>query len=388
MSTHPLDRSPRAPFAGLVLVLLPLLAPEPLAQRDLSKPGERTLYCVGYAHLDTQWRWNYPTTVSEYLRNTLDDNFALFEAYPDYVFNFTGSRRYDLMREMFPERWQRLKDYVAAGRWLVSGSSVDECDANSPSTESILRQVLYGNAYFRRQFGKESHDYMLPDCFGFPAALPSVLAHCGLAGFSTQKLSWGSAVGIPFNLGVWEGPDGEGIVAALNPGSYASAISGRVDRNEPWSERIAENGERYGVWADFHYYGVGDVGGAPREEDVKNYLASIDQPDSLFHVELASSDRLFRDLTPEQVARLPRYSGDLLLTQHSAGSLTSQAAMKRWNRKNEVLADAAERAAAAASWLGAASYPRDVLERSWTQFLGSQMHDMLPGTCLPPGYEF
>lgn len=390
MSTHPLDRSARARFCGigLGLALLPLLVPVAAAQRDLSQPGERTLYCVGYAHLDTQWRWNYPTTVSQYLRNTLDDNFALFEAYPGYVFNFTGSRRYDLMREMYPERWQRLKEYVAAGRWLVSGSSVDECDANSPSTESILRQVLYGNAYFRRAFGKESHDYMLPDCFGFQAALPSVLAHCGLAGFSTQKLSWGSAVGIPFNLGVWEGPDGRGLVAALNPGSYASAIAGRVDRNEAWSERIRANGERYGVWADFHYYGVGDVGGAPREEDVRNYLASIDQPDSLFHVELSSSDRLFRELTAEQVARLPRYSGDLLLTQHSAGSLTSQAAMKRWNRQNEVLADAAERAAVAAVWLGAAGYPRGVLERSWNQVLGSQMHDMLPGTCLPPGYEF
>ncbi len=387
-------KATRALRASAVLLSL---AAFPAAAQDAAAPDaadaaapparERVLYCVGYAHLDTQWRWDYATTIDEYLRATLDDNFERFQAHPEYVFNFTGSRRYMLMQEYFPERFERLARYVAQGRWHVSGSSVDECDANSPSAESILRQVLYGNEYFRRTFDRESADYMLPDCFGFPASLPSILHHCGILGFSTQKLAWGSAVGIPFPLGRWVGPDGAGVVAALDPGPYAGAIEGRVDRNEAWAERIRTNGERYGVWADFHYYGVGDVGGAPRAEDVANYVASIDNEDSLFHVELCSSDRLFRDLDPADAARLPRYEGDLLLTQHSAGSLTSQAAMKRWNRKNEVLADAAERAAVAADWLGAADYPRERLNRSWIELLGSQMHDMLPGTCVPFAYD-
>ena len=34
-------------------------------------------------------------------------------------------------------------------------------------------------------------------------------------------------------------------------------------------------------------------------------------------------------------ARMPRYKGDLELINHSAGSLTSEAYHKRWNRKNE-----------------------------------------------------
>jgi alpha-mannosidase len=370
-------------LAATAALLLGGLAP---AQRDLSK--DKVLYCVGYAHLDTQWRWDYPETIGKFLKATLDDNFERFEKHPGYVFNFTGTHRYALMKEYYPERWEKLKRYVAEGRWRVAGSSVDECDVNSPCAESIVRQILYGNEFFRAEFGKESADFMLPDCFGFPASIPSILAHCGILGFSTQKLSWGSAVGVPFGLGVWEGPDGAGVLAGLNPGSYASAIKGRVDRNEAWAKRIQENGDRYGVFADFHYYGVGDVGGAPREEDVVNYLASVDQKDSLFHVELASSDQLFRDLSPAQKERLPRYKGDLLLTQHSAGSLTSEAAMKRWNRKNECLADAAERASVAAAWLGAAEYPRDLLHRSWIQMLGSQMHDMLPGTALPRAYGF
>src|SRR5512142_973914 len=43
----------------------------------------------------------------------------------------------------------------------------------------------------------------------------------------------------------------------------------------------------------------------------------------------ATSDQMFREITPEAKAKLPRYKGDLELTNHSAGSITSQAYMKR-----------------------------------------------------------
>jgi len=61
-----------------------------------------TLYLVGYAHLDTQWRWEYPQTIGEFLPKTMRENFALFEKYPHYVFNFSGANRYRLMKEYYP----------------------------------------------------------------------------------------------------------------------------------------------------------------------------------------------------------------------------------------------------------------------------------------------
>ncbi len=369
---------------AMVTIVSPGFSEEPMY--DLSK--DKVLYCVGYAHLDTQWRWDFCTTIDKFVRDTLDQNFSRFEKFPGYTFNFTGSVRYEMMKEYYPEKYQQLKKHIADGRWFVSGSSVDEGDVNVPSAEAIIRHVLYGNDFFRREFGKESQDYMLPDCFGFPASLPSIWAHCGLKGFSTQKLTWGSAVGIPFKIGVWEGPDGKSVIAAFDPGSYSSAIQGRVDLNAEWVDRVLENGRKYGVWADYHYYGVGDQGGAPLEADVQNYLASIGQPDSKIKVALASSDQMYKDITPELKTKLPRYKGDLLLTEHSAGTLTSEAYMKRWNRKNEILADAAERAAVGSSWLGGAPYPREAINRSWVRLLANQMHDILPGTSIPRAYTF
>lgn len=97
-----------------------------------------------------------------------------------------------MMKEYYPADYEKLKKFVDAGRWFPAGSSMEESDVNSPSAESIFRQVLYGNEFFRREFGVASAEYMLPDCFGFPASLPSILAHAGVKGFSTQKLTWGS----------------------------------------------------------------------------------------------------------------------------------------------------------------------------------------------------
>src|ERR1035438_8999347 len=132
-----------------------------------------------------------------------------------------------------------------------------------------------------------------------PRALPTIPL-----GFSTQKLTWSSATtsggpdspektpeGIPFNVGLWEGPDGETILAALNPGGYGSRIrsdlskpephfASNVQRGEPetdWASRIQIDGKATGVFADYHYVGTGDIGGAADEETVRLLEATVTQ---------------------------------------------------------------------------------------------------------------
>lgn len=417
---------------------------------DINK--QPTLYVVPYAHLDTQWRWEYPQVISEYLLKTMRVNFDYMEKYPHYVFNWSGSNRYRLMKEYYPVDYARLKGYVAKGQWFPAGSSVEEGDVNLPSAESIFRQVLYGNTYYRNEFGKASFEYMLPDCFGFPASLPTILAASGVKGFSTQKLSaaWQPAPkiggpdspektseGIPFNVGVWTGPDGETVLAALNPGGYGSEIYSdlskppapapesaagsparrRRDFEVNWPARIDIDGKATGVFADYHYIGTGDIGGATNEESVKlleatvtggeavlptTYLRTpagaageivtggtpVRMGDGPVKVISAAADQMFLDIKPDMQSRMPTYQGDLELINHSAGSLTSQAYHKRWNRKNELLADAAERASVAAAWMGGRPYPQQQMNDAWTLVMGGQFHDTGAGTATPRAYEF
>jgi len=220
-----------------MLVFVTAANAQTMTTPDITKAP--TLFVVPYAHLDTQWRWEFPQTISQFLLPTMRVNFDYMDKYPHYVFNWTGANRYRLMKEYFPTDYARIKGYVARGQWFPAGSSLEEGDVNLPSAEGIFRQVLYGNRYFRHEFGKSSNEFMLPDSFGFPASLPTILAHAGLTGFSTQKLGgrWPAGPeaggpnsseqtpdGVPFNVGVWVGPDGKSVVAALHPGAYGSSI--------------------------------------------------------------------------------------------------------------------------------------------------------------------
>src|SRR5437588_8744507 len=431
--------------------------PAKLPAPNLAK--EPTLYVVGYAHLDTEWRWEYPQVVQEYLTKTLRNNFALADKYPHYIFNFTGANRYRLMKEYYPADFAKLKQYVAAGRWYPAGSSMEEGDVNSPNAESIIRQILYGNNFFRHEFGTASHEYMLPDCFGFPASLPSILHHAGIKGFSTQKLSanWQPAPhvggpdspektpdGIPFNVGVWEGTDGSTIIAALNPLTYGSQVLYDISKTPPhppppdpnltdrenerrrrvaredWVKRIQINGELTGIKTDYHYVGTGDIGGAPNESSVRlmeaivtKSKATIPGPpkpgssweaeqelaesnaspvqvgDGPIRVVWSKADQMFNDILKCcKTDQMPRYKGDLELINHSAGSITSEAYQKRWMRKNELLADAADKTSIAAAWLGGRPYPLERLNAAWTLVMGGQFHDLLPGTATPKAFEF
>jgi alpha-mannosidase len=443
--------------------LLPSLEGQTMKAPDISR--DPTLFVVPYAHLDTQWRWEMPQTISEYLLKTMRVNFDYIDKYSHYVFNWTGSNRYRLMKEYFPDDYARLTQYVAAGRWFPAGSSVEEGDVNLPSAEGIFRQILYGNDYYRKDFGKASTEFMLPDCFGFPASLPSILAHAGLKGFSTQKLSaaWQPAPkiggpdspehtpeGIPFNVGLWIGPDGKSVIAALNPGGYGSSVYTDLSQDpgpspappqltseerarltpaqlrsrerpreweQNWVKRIDLDGQVTGVFADYHYVGTGDVGGAARESTVKLLEAIVDKSQTVLplppggfgqqdqpgaqlsgpevrvgegpvHVIESTADQMFNDIKPDMTARMPQYKGDLELINHSAGSLTSQAYHKRMILENERFADAAEKASVTAAWMGGRPYPQQRLNDAWTLELAGHFHDLAAGTATPRAYQY
>jgi len=446
-------------FACAALALPPGVHGQTMKAPDITK--DPTLYVVPYAHLDTQWRWEFPQTISEFLLKTMRVNFDYMDKYPHYIFNWSGANRYRLMKEYYPTDYARMTRYVAAGRWFPAGSSVEEGDVNLPSAEGIFRQILYGNEYFRNDFGKASEEYMLPDCFGFPASLPSILAHSGVKGFSTQKLSaaWQPAPkiggpgspeqtpeGIPFNVGIWSGPDGATVMSALNPGGYGSNVFTDLSREpvpippphltdeekarltpqqlraierpreveQNWVKRIDVDGAATGVFADYHYVGTGDIGGATQESTVKLLEAIVTKSETVLpsprrfvsaesaetkaspvrvgegpvHVVEATADQMFRDITPVMTSRMPRYAGDLELINHSAGSLTSQAYHKRWVLKNELLADAAEKTSLAAEWLGARPYPQRQINDTWMLELAGHFHDTGAGTATPRAYQF
>ncbi len=373
--------------------------------------NKKKLYVVSNAHLDTQWNWTIQDTIRDCVKNTLADNFALFEKYPHYRMNFEGAFRYALAKEYYPDLYEKLKEYVAEGKWSVSGSQWDASDTNVPSSEAYMRQILLGNGFFEQEFGKKSADIFLSDCFGFRWSLPSIAAHMGLKGFSTQKLLWG--VGTPIihedgsvtkpmpdpeavrmDLGRWVGPDGNSIVGSFICNNYTMRFENDPelrpihDRKE-YSEKIDHNAKYAGVPSCMQYYGTGDYGGSATDESARYLNDAVEQngADKDFEVIAGSTDQIFLEMTPEQIENLPVYTGNLHIP-HGFGTLTSHAINKRWNRKCELLADSAERAASVAKWLGKGRYPKERIDFAWKLFLWHQFHDDLPGTSILDAYRF
>lgn len=352
--------------------------------------NKKKIYTVATSHLDTVWSWDFETTVSKYIYNTLVENIALFKKYPSYVFSFEGSYRYELMEEYYPELFEEMKEYIKQGRWNVTGSSFENGDVNCPSPEALFRNILFGNSYFDEKFGKRSKDIYLPDCFGFGWALPSIARHANLNGFTTQKLAWGSAYGVPFDIGKWYGVDGNYIYASVNPHDYYFTLTKLRD----WdfvTKKLEEN-EKYGLDRTYIFHGIGDRGGAPEEATVKFVDNEIKKNDSSdIEVIAASADQIYRDIEselPQEVKdNLPEWKTELIMQNHGVGGYTSRAIGKRWNAKCQELADMAERAGVMASYFGAADYNEDILERAWKRAVAHQFHDDTPGTSVQRAYR-
>ena len=354
------------------------------------KKNKSKIYTAATAHLDTSWLWPLEETVNNYIPDTVKSNFRLLEKYPEYKFNFEGSYRYELIKEYYPEDFEKIRSYIKSGRWHPCGACYENGDVNIPSPEALTRNILYGNGFFEKEFGVRSNDIFLPDCFGFGKALPSVAAHSGLTGFSTGKLFWGCSVDVPFDTGKWLGPDGKGIWAALMPFSYTTAF-GKMEKAKRVHEKIENNKKKNLPGITLAYHGIGDRGGAPCKSSVKNVVnAQRNNEESDFEVFSATTKEFFDavdSLPEEEKSKLPVYDGEFLLTAHGAGSYTSRTVTKRWNRRCELLADAAERFAGAAFVNGLIKYPQYSIDTAWKKAIAHHFHDDITGTSFEECYK-
>ena len=355
---------------------------------------EKTFFLISNTHLDTQWNWDVKTTTSEYVKKTLNGNMALMAKYPDFRLNYEGAIKYMWMKEYYPQEFEQMKGYIQSGQWHVSGMSIDASDVMMSSAESILHSMLYANRFYMKEFGvRGGYDVMLPDCFGFSYALPSLMRHAGQKGFHSAKLGWGAAAynSLP-HFGVWQGVDGSKVYAIYKPGAY--------DVHEDWNKDLTNDSEilskintnfsESGVPVAVKYVGPrGDIGGALQDDPSKEgentpywLTYNVAKNDGQIKVRLVSPDEFFQYMEDHDNGQYKVWNSELPMRTHGVGSYTSWGALKLWNRKNELLADAAEKASSLSMWLGVRKYPSEQLRDAWIRTLWQQHHDGITGTSI------
>jgi len=352
-----------------------ILAPE-LAK----KGGDPSLVisAVGHAHLDLAWLWPIRETIRKGTR-TFATALHLMDRYPEYVFGASQPQLYQWIKDRHPSLYGRIKARVAEGRWEAQGAMWVEADTNVPGGESLVRQVLYGKRFFRREFGIDVRNLWLPDVFGYSGALPQLLRKAGVDYFMTTKLAWNTVNKLPHHTFIWKGIDGSAVLAHMPPeATYNSAASPRGILKAEREYIDKETSDRCLL-----IFGVGDGGGGPAEEHLERLTRERNLA-GLCPVVQEPASKFFEHIAPDR-DKLETWNGELYFECHQ-GTYTSQGRSKRANRMMEVALREAEWQTARAWWSAGAAYPAEKLEALWKEVLRYQFHDILPGSSIARVY--
>ena len=344
-------------------------------------PQQGALALTGHAHIDLAWLW--PVEEGRRKANrTFHTVIGLMDRYPSFLFNQTTAALYDFIERDDPALFGRIKEKVAAGQWEPLGGMWVEPDTNMPAGESFVRQLLYGQRYFERTFGRRHTVCWLPDCFGFSPALPQLLRLAGIQSLFTIKVNWSETNKMPHDLFWWEGADGSRILTHTfdNPVEGFNARLGPQAIVETWRRFRGKHRHPEGLLS----FGFGDGGGGPTDEmlERQRQLADFPAVPALRPMRVADWFAQVQECAAE--ADLPVWVGEMYLELHR-GTLTSQGRTKYLHRRAERALITAETLSSMASLLGE-PIARS-LEAQWRVVLRNQFHDILPGSSIREVYE-
>lgn len=336
--------------------------------------GQHHLSAIGHAHIDTAWLWPIAETKRKCVR-TFSSALRLMEAYPDFKFACSQMQQLAWIKADYPSLYARIKDKVASGQFIPVGGTWVEPDTNIPSGESLVRQFLYGQQFLQQEFGSISHVFWEPDVFGYSAALPQIMHQAGIHYFLTQKLSWNEFNQPARHTFLWEGLDGSQVLAHFPPADTYNSVADVRDvlhdvRNFKDHERANES---------YLLFGYGDGGGGPTAEMLEQ-LARMTDVNGLPLVTQRTPEEFF-ERAEDDLEDATRWVGELYFENHR-GTYTTQAALKKGNRRCEELLHDVEFLASLASLQSKMAYPHQQLNDLWQPLLTNQFHDILPGSSI------
>ncbi|MBN1344959.1 MAG: alpha-mannosidase [Phycisphaerae bacterium] len=336
------------------------------------------LCLTGHSHIDTAWLWPIRETIRKCGR-TFSTAVRLMEQYPEYHFSCSQPQLYAYAKKHFPEVYAEIRKWVKRGRWETTGAMWVEADCNTTGGEALVRQMLYGVEFYRKEFGTRPRSLWLPDVFGYSGALPQILQRCGLPYFFTCKLHWQSRNPFPDHLFWWRGIDGSSVLAhiPLIPNGYNSNTEPH-DLRTSW-RNFLQKSEYDEVLVPFGY---GDGGGGPTPLHLECAARAKDFP-GLPRCRQAGAEAYLAEAA-RSAGELPVWDGELYLETHR-GTYTTHGATKKANRRNELRYREAEIFSALASRFGDKVPTAELLD-GWQTILLHQFHDILPGSSIGEVY--
>jgi alpha-mannosidase len=343
----------------------------------LDKPANASshkVFAVGHAHIDSAWLWPVRETVRKCAR-TFSNVLDLMDRDPSFTFACSSAQQLSWMKQFYPQVFSGIKKRVAEGRFIPVGGMWVESDTNMIGSEAMARQFVYGQKFFKEEFGMTATEVWLPDSFGFSGALPQVGAAAGAKYFFSQKMSWNDTNRMPHHTFNWEGIDGSRLFSHFTPVDTYNSDLGQADlakTERQYSDKGASN-------MSMVPFGWGDGGGGPTRE----MLAAGERASNLEgspKVQLSTPLEFFEQASRDYLSP-PVWFGEMYLEYHR-GVYTSQLKTKQGNRRNEHLLREAELWCSTAAVRVGKKYPTKEIESAWQSILLMQFHDILPGSSI------
>jgi alpha-mannosidase len=340
---------------------------------------KQMLHAIGNAHIDPVWLWRWPEGV-ETVRATFRSALDRMKEYPDFIFTGSSAAFYAWLKDVDPAMFEEVRARVLEGRWEIVGGWWIQPDANIPGGESFVRQALYGQRFFQREFGCMATMGYNPDTFGHTGTLPQILRKSGMTRYIFMRPMRNEKT-LPGNVFLWEAPDGSQVLTGRIARSYGS-----------WGEELVEHikgvdQERPAYVDDyFVFYGVGNHGGGPTKRNIES-IQAISKDSSMPRIALSSLGAFFSAVEQQIAAGAPVPVVHDDLQHHARGCYTVESEVKRQNRRTEHLLMTAERWASAAYATLGRPYPAQEFDAAWQAVLFNQFHDIQAGSSLPEAYQ-
>ncbi len=361
---------------------------------DYCRPQTARVVCVGHTHIDCAWLWTFRQT-REKVQRSFSTVLELMRRYPEYKFMSSQPLLYKYLREEAPEVYEQVRERIAEGRWECEGAMWVEADCNLTSGESLVRQILYGKGFFKKEFGKDNRILWLPDVFGYPAAIPQILRKSGVDWFVTSKIGWNETNRMPYDTFRWRGIDGTEVnsqfigsqSADRGPSKTQSTYNGVPDAKMLFGT-YRRYSQKHLTDEGFIPFGYGDGGGGPTAEHLelarRGARGVPGCPEAKIEFVGDFLSRLEKKL--ENHPHVPTWQGELYLEFHR-GTYTTMARNKRNNRKCEFLYQDAELLATTSGVLFGDAFPSAELHEGWENILSNQFHDVIPGSSIKEVYD-
>ncbi|RUS25743.1 hypothetical protein BC938DRAFT_471724, partial [Jimgerdemannia flammicorona] len=377
--------------------------------------GQHRVTAIGNCHIDTAWLWPFAETKRKVARSW-SSQIRLMDRYPDYKFACSQVQQYEYLLENYPTLFEQVKDKIRVGQFIPIGGLLGSPNLSS-NTHHIIK--FYCRAGSRVQtylmyfpFENSAHQFTNSLPFGCPR-----YQHAFRRGSHPSDAPRTATIHVPHCPP--EHPHPSANVSSRNTLTNASRPTGcqihsyqsipsdhlLLDRYQ-WvqgaraskssqhvSARYTVRLEKSSLHQVKYVYCAeirpnelqachGDGGGGPNGEMLER-LERLRNVVSQSINELMFSDGLptVRSGDPtEFFQRVERYSKPLssyrgeLYAEFHRGTYTTQALVKRGNRKNELLLRDVE-------MLGTLAAQRD------PKGYRNQFHDCLPGSSIGMVYD-